>query len=75
GLRRDWTSAGTYCPPLSDGIAFSCPRLTGTTLRKHRWAIVRAAKAVARRVRRDRPGGLFSGLGLDVAEKLSADLY
>jgi hypothetical protein len=34
------------------------PRFTGEPLRKHRWAIVRAAEKVATRVRRDRPGGV-----------------
>ncbi len=34
------------------------PRWDGEPLRKHRWAIVRAAQRVATRVRRDRPGGV-----------------
>ena len=34
------------------------PRLEGEPLRKHRWAIVRAASRVATRVRRDHPGGV-----------------
>jgi hypothetical protein len=34
------------------------PRLVEEPSRKHRWAIVRAAQRVARRIRRDRPGGV-----------------
>ena len=34
------------------------PRLVDEPSRKHRWAIVRAACRVAKRVRRDRPGGV-----------------
>lgn len=38
--------------------AWCYPRLQGEPGRKHRWAIVRAAERVAKRVRRDRPGGV-----------------
>lgn len=38
--------------------AWCYPRLEGRPLHKHRKAIVRAAKRVALRVRRDRPGGV-----------------
>jgi hypothetical protein len=42
----------------ADLAAWCYPRLVGEPLRKHRWAIVRAALRVATRVRRDRPGGV-----------------
>ena len=38
--------------------AWVYPRLAGKPQRKHRWAICRAARRVATRVRRDRPGGV-----------------
>lgn len=41
-----------------DLVPFCYPRLTGEPQRKHRWAICVAARRVARRVRRDRPGGV-----------------
>jgi hypothetical protein len=42
----------------ADLARWAYPRLEGELLRKHRWAIVRAARRVAIRVRRDRPGGV-----------------
>jgi hypothetical protein len=42
----------------ADLARWAYPRLNGEPLRKHRWAIVRAAQRVATRVRRDRPGGV-----------------
>ena len=42
----------------SELAAWAYPLLRGPLERKHRWAIVRAAKRVAIRVRRDRPGGV-----------------
>lgn len=42
----------------ADLVAWCYPRWIGEPLRKHRWAIVRAALRVATRVRRDRPGGV-----------------
>ena len=39
-------------------VSWCYPRLIGKPQLKHRCTIVRAAKMVARRVRRDRPGGV-----------------
>lgn len=52
------------------------PRLDGEPLRKHRWAIVRAASRVATRIRRDRPGGVvFRAFGSNpVAKSVSGEI-
>jgi hypothetical protein len=42
----------------SELVNWCYPRLIGAIERKHRSAICRAAKRVAVRVRRDRPGGV-----------------
>lgn len=43
----------------ADLAAWCYPRLKGEPQRKHRWAIVRAARAVAERVGRDGRGVIF----------------
>lgn len=42
----------------ADLAAWCYPRLEGKPLHKHRKAIVRAARRMAQRIRRDRPGGV-----------------
>jgi hypothetical protein len=59
--RRVWRAFVTFPDAelmTAQLAAFCYPRLDGEPLRKHRWAIVRAAQRVAMRVRRDRPGGV-----------------
>lgn len=59
--RRVWRAFMTHPGremTTAELAAWCYPRMTAKPLRKHRWAIVRAAARVAERVRRDRPGGV-----------------
>jgi hypothetical protein len=64
--RRIWRAFMTYPDQelhTADLVRWCYPRLEGKPQRKHRWAIVRAARRVATRVRRDGRGVVFKAFG------------
>jgi hypothetical protein len=61
--RRIWRAFVAHPDKLfrTEELARWCyPRLNGKPQRKHRWAIVRAARKVATRVKREAKGVVFS---------------